>query len=138
MADGSAPKFIRFTPRLWKSWQSDRLPDKATAVLREGIDQMREKLAAKELPTLDDIKGFYARGDEHYKRCKSCGALTGEIKKITLREARKAGYDAGWRERSYAIQGLTSAESGKRPPYVVPKLNLEWQKGYDKGYAECF
>lgn len=145
MADGSQrpprpierPRFVKFSPLLWKRWHAARAPDKTAVVLREGIDQMRQKLATHDV-TLDDLKGFYARGDEHYLRCKHCGALTGEIRKISLREAHKAGYDAGWRERAYALQGLTSCDSGKRPPYVVHKLTLEWQKGYDKGYAECF
>lgn len=87
--------------------------------------------------TLGDLKGFYSRGED-FKRCTHCGALTGELRTITVQEARQAGHDAGWQESLYVQQKLTSCDSNKRPPYVIRKLNLEWQKGYDKGYAECF
>lgn len=88
--------------------------------------------------TLDDLKGFYSMGDDHLQRCKHCGAITGELRRVTFKEARKVGYAAGWRERSYAMRGLISCDANKRQPYGDQRWNLEWQKGYDKGYAECF
>lgn len=142
MADGGKPRkeristSVKFTPRLWKRWHEDRPNENITAILSEGIDQMRKSLAAKDV-SLDDIKGFYTRPDD-FKRCKSCGALTGQLRKISLSEARKAGYDAGWRDRSYEIQGLTYAAANALPPYHSGKHRGEWEKGYMKGYKEAF
>jgi hypothetical protein len=144
MADGGKPrreverdpKFVRFTPLLWKRWHSDRAEDKNTAVLREGIDQMRKKLAVKDV-SLDDLQGLYSRPDD-FKRCKHCGALTSQLKTVSLSEARKAGYDAGWRDHSYEIKGLTYAAANALPPYNSRKHRDEWEAGYNKGFAECF
>lgn len=130
------PKFVRFTPLLWKSWHDARAPDKRTAVLREGIDQMRKKLAAKDV-SLDDLQGLYSRPDD-FKRCRSCGALTNKLRKIPLREAYKAGYDAGWQDRLHEINGRTYAAANALPTYNSRKHRDEFERGYNKGFKECF
>lgn len=37
-------KRIRFTPELWDKWFAARRPDAHTAILREGIRQMRARI----------------------------------------------------------------------------------------------
>lgn len=136
MADGSAPKFVHFTPRLWKRWQAARLPNAKVIALREGIEQMRKALAVKDV-SLDDLRGIYAKPDD-FKRCRSCGALTNKLRKIPLREAYKAGYDAGWQDQLHDINGRTYAAANALPPYSSRKHRDEWERGYNKGFKECF
>lgn len=143
MADGShrsyadrRPNFVAFTPLLWKKWHDARASDKNAAVLREGIEQMRKTLAVKDV-SLDDLRGIYSR-PEDFARCRSCGALTNKPRKILLREAYKTGYDAGWQDRLHEINGRTYAAANALPPYNSRKHRDEFERGYNKGFKECF
>jgi hypothetical protein len=42
-------KRVYFTPALWATWHDDRRPDEHTVSLREGIQEMRERLDERDI-----------------------------------------------------------------------------------------